>query len=750
MIQLRRIAIAFACLLGLAMPALAEDGYDLWLRYKPVDAGHRAAYRAANEMVVTGSNGISPTLNAARDELVRGLSGLLGRTQKAVAQGDAVMLLQGMVVVGTPKSSDAIASLKLDLTAAGDEGYVIRSVVAADLQMFPGKAGGRLPNGYYVPNGPQKITVIAANSDVGVLYGVFAYLRLMQTNQSLANLNITDAPKTKLRLLDHWDNLNRTSERGYAGLSLWNWSQLPALDKRYTDYARANASIGINGAVLNNVNADLRIFQPGYLAKVAALAGAFRPCGVKVYLSVLSSAPIQLGGLKTADPLDPAVIRWWKEEADTIYRAIPDFGGFLVKANSEGMPGPQDYGRTQAEGANVMARALAPHDGVVIWRAFVYSPDNTQDRAKQAYREFVPIDGKFDSNVLVQIKNGPLDFQPREPFSPLFGAIPKTNAMLEVQVTKEYLGFATHLAYLGPLYEETLKSDTFAKGPGSTVAKVIDGELFGNTLTGMAGVANTGTDPTWSGSIFNQANWYVFGRMAWNPEISARAVAEEWTRQTFGNDPKMVQTSVAMMMASRQAVVDYMTPLGLNLIMGHGTHYGPAPWDNIGNRPDWKAPYYHHADAAGLGFDRTASGSNALEQYAPQAAAKFSDKSNLDTLLWFHHVGWNEKLSTGRTLWDELVVRYSGGVNAVKKMRAQWASLKGKVDPERFNLTDRYLAVQQAEAEWWRDACLAYFQSFAKLPYPKGYAPPAHPLSYYESLNAGKNLDAALAAGLSN
>jgi alpha-glucuronidase len=716
----RKAFLVLALLLAAPVSAFAEDGYDLWLRYKPVEARWLAPYRAANTVLVTGTS--SPTLDAARDELVRGLAGLLGRPQKTGAVAD------GALLIGTPKSSPAIAALKLDLTAAGDEGYLIRSVTVEG----------------------HNATVIAGNSDVGVLHGAFAYLRLLQTRQSLANLAIADAPKTKLRLLNHWDNLNRTSERGYAGLSLWNWSQLPALDKRYTDYARANASIGINGTVLNNVNADLRIYRADYLAKVAALAGAFRPYGIKVYLSVLSTAPIQIGGLKTADPLDPAVIRWWKEEADSIYRLIPDFGGFLVKANSEGMPGPQDYGRTQAEGANVMARALAPHHGVVIWRAFVYSPDNRDDRAKQAYKEFVPIDGKFDANVLVQIKNGPLDFQPREPFSPLFGALPHTDAMMEFQVTKEYLGFATHLAYLGPLYEEALKSDTYAKGPGSTVAKVVDGALFGNALTGMAGVANVGTDPSWSGSIFNQANWYVFGRMAWNPDASARAIAEEWTRQTFGNDPKLVQTSVAMMMASRQAVVDYMTPLGLNMIMGHGSHYGPAPWDNIGNRPDWKAPYYHHADAAGLGFDRTATGSDALAQYFPPAAAKFADKSNLDYLLWFHHVGWGEKLATGRTLWDELVVRYSAGVDAVKKMRAEWNGVKGKVDPERFALTARYLAIQQAEAQWWRDACLAYFQSFSKMPYPTGYKAPAHPLAYYESLNAGKNLDAALAAGLSN
>jgi alpha-glucuronidase len=719
MSHLRRIALAAACLLGCAGPALAEDGYDLWLRYKPVDAAHHTAARVKYAVRVQMPGSSSPTLQVAGEELVRGLAGMLGPEElKALAP----------IEIGTQAETPSIAALHLDLSAAGDEGYVIRSITR----------DGR------------KATVITANRDIGVLYGVFAYLRLIQTRRSFANLNIVSAPKMKLRLLDHWDNLNRTSERSYSGLSLWNWSQLPALDRRYTDYARANASIGINGAVLNNVNADLRIYQPDYLRKVAALAGVFRPYGIKVYLSVLSSAPIQIGGLKTADPLDPGVIAWWKQEADAIYRLIPDFGGFLVKANSEGMPGPQDYGRTQAEGANVMARALAPHGGVVIWRAFVYSPDNAQDRAMQAYKEFVPIDGKFDANVLVQIKNGPLDFQPREPFSPLFGALPKTNAMLEVQVTKEYLGFATHLAYLGPLYEEALKSDTYAKGPGSTVAKVIDGDLFGNPLTGMAGVSNIGSDPNWTGSIFNQANWYVFGRLAWDPELSSRDIAEEWTRQTFGNEPKVVQTAVAMMMASRQAVVNYMTPLGLNLIMGHGTHYGPAPWDDIGNRPDWKAPYYHHADAQGLGFDRTASGSNALSQYAPSAAAKFADPANLDYLLWFHHVGWSEKLASGRTLWDELVVRYSDGVDQVKKMRAAWGGLKGKVDPERFALTARYLAIQQAEAQWWRDACLAYFQSFAKLPYPKGYQAPAHPLSYYESLDAGKNLAAPLAQGLSN
>jgi alpha-glucuronidase len=717
----RKIAIALVLLVGATALAQAEDGYELWLRYRPVEASARSAYLAHARTVVGGNP--SPVLNAAGKELVRGLSGLLGRPQ---AEGATVA--PGALVYGTPLSSPIIASLKLDLSAAGDEGYVIRNAM--------------------VDGAP--ITVIAANRDVGVLYGAFAYLRLIQTRQSVDALNIASAPRLKIRVLNHWDNLNRTSERGYAGLSLWNWATLPAPDQRYTDYARANASIGINGAVLNNVNADLRIYRPEYLTKVAALAEAFRPYGIKVYLSVLSTAPIQLGGLKTADPLDPQVIQWWKTEADRIYRAIPDFGGFLVKANSEGQPGPQDYGRTQAQGAHVMAEAVRPHGGIVMWRAFVYSPENRDDRAKQAHAEFVPLDGKFDDNVLVQIKNGPLDFQPREPFSPLFGRIPNTNAMMEFQITKEYLGFATHLAYLAPMWEETLKSDTYAKGPGSTVAKVIDGQLFNRPLTGMAGVANTGSSQSWSGSIFNQANWYAFGRLAWNPELGARDIAEEWTRQTFSNNARVVRTTTQLMMGSHQTLVDYMMPLGLNMIFGNGTHYGPGPWDEISSRPDWRAPYYHKADAAGLGFDRTAGGSNAAAQYFPQAAAKFTDKNNLDYLLWFHHVRWDEKLSTGRTLWDELVHRYTEGVREVQQMRRTWTRLRGQIDAERFDLTARYLAIQEAEARWWRDACLSYFQSFSKMPYPKGYAPPAHNLDYYKSLDSRKNLDARLAVGLSN
>ena len=716
---LRLFAVMLALLAGATAPALAESGYDLWLRYLPVEASARAPYLGGARTLVGGN--ASPTLDAARDELVRGLSGLLGRPQ---ATGAAVAA--GALIYGTPASSSIIAGLKLDLTAAGEEGYVIRSVTVDG----------------------QPATVIAANSDKGVLYGAFAYLRRIQMRQPVTDLSITSAPKHKVRVLNHWDNLNRTVERGYAGLSLWNWNQLPQVDKRIVDYARANASLGLNGTVLNNVNSDLRIFRPEYMTKVAALADAMRPYGIKVYLSILSSAPIQVGGLKTADPLDPQVIQWWKEEADRIYKRIPDFGGFLVKANSEGMPGPQDYGRTQAQGAHVMAQAVKPHGGIVMWRAFVYAPENRDARAKQAHAEFLPIDGAFDDNVLVQIKNGPLDFQPREPFSPLFGALPRTNAMMEFQITKEYLGFATHLVYLGPMWEETLKADTFARGPGSTVARVVNGELFNHSLTGMAGVANAGTSDNWTGSIFNQANWYAFGRMAWDSDLTARAIAEEWAKMTFSSNAATVRTIVTLMMGSHQTVVDYMMPLGLNMIFGHGTHYGPGPWDEISSRPDWRAPYYHKADDKGVGFDRTDSGSDAAAQYFPQARLRFTDRNNLDYLLWFHHVGWTERVATGRTLWDELVHRYTQGVNDVKQMRRTWESLRGRVDAERFAITARYLAIQEAEAQWWRDACLAYFQSFSKLPYPKGFAPPAHSLDYYKGLSAEKNLDAPLAAGL--
>jgi alpha-glucuronidase len=436
---------------------------------------------------------------------------------------------------------------------------------------------------------------------------------------------------------------------------------------------------------------------------------------------------MEIGGLKTADPLDPKVRAWWRAKAEEIYRQVPDFGGFLVKANSEGQPGPQDYKRSHADGANMLADALAPHGGIVMWRAFVYSASAEQDRAKQAYEEFKPLDGKFRPNVVVQVKNGPIDFQPREPFHPLFGAMPNTPLAMEVQITKEYLGFATHLAWLGTMWEEALGADTFARGPGTTVAA---------TLAAMAGVANVGTDRNWSGSQFDQGNWYAFGRLAWNPDARAPAVAEEWTRMTWGNDPRLVRPIVSMMMASRQAVVDYMTPLGLHHLMATGHHYGPGPWVSNLGRPDWNPTYYHRADAAGIGFDRTVRGSNAVSQYAPEVARRFGSLSEVpdDYLLWFHRVPWDHRLRSGRTLWDELVARYTKGVEQVRSMRQTWASLAPRIDAERHTEVAAFLAIQEREAQWWRDAAIAYFQSVSKRPLPVGIASPAHDLAWYRAI----------------
>ena len=696
--------------LSLVAPARAEDGYELWLRYRPVEAQAADAYRAATRALLPG--GDSATIRAATAELERGLGGLTGRTPEVVST-----LQPGVVLYGTPAASPLISALDLPLSDLGDEGYLIRSV----------RLDGR------------PATVIAANADIGVLYGAFDLLRRIQTRQPLAGLNVRSAPTVKLRLLNHWDNLDRTVERGYAGQSIWDWHKLP--DYRpglYTDYARANASIGINGAVLNNVNSNALSLTAPYIAKTAALAEVFRPYGVRVYLSARFSAPMEIGGLDTADPLDPRVRAWWKAKADEIYAAVPDFGGFLVKANSEGQPGPQDYGRTHADGANMLAEALAPHGGIVMWRAFVYSHDNPDDRHKQASAEFEPLDGRFLSNVIVQVKNGAIDFQPREPFHPLFGAMPRTPLMMEFQITKEYLGFATHLAYLGPLYEEVLRSDTCRPACGSTVAEIVDGRAFGHTLTGMAGVANIGTDRNWSGSHFDQANWYAFGRMAWNPETArAEPIAQEWARMTFSNDPGFVAPAVEMMMGSREAVVDYMTPLGLGHLMATDHHYGPAPWVDDLARPEWNPVYYHRADGEEIGFDRTATGSNAVAQYAPEIAARFSDLSRIDErhLLWFHHLPWDHRMRSGRSLWDELVLRYDRGVADVGEMRRTWASLRPYVDDQRFEDTATFLGIQEKEARWWRDASVAYFQSLSKRPLPEGSPSPEHSLEYYKSLS---------------
>ena len=709
-------SLCFALALGMVPGADAdqptsEDGYQLWLRYTRVDAPLRSAY--AERAVGVVAFGASPVVAAAVAELDTGIAGLLGTAPPGSTAATAVG--EGSIVLGTPTASPEIAARAADLklAAAGPEGFVLQST----------RWGG------------HAVTLIAANNDVGLLYGAFRYLALMQRHEPITTLDIHESPHLQLRVLDHWDNPDRSVERGYAGQSIWDFWRLPGyVDPRYRDYARADASVGINGVVLNNVGASSVYLTSRWIAKVAALAAVMRPYGIRVYLSVLFNSPLDLGETKTGDPRDPAVITWWHAKADEIYRAIPDFGGFLVKADSEGQPGPGDYQLTQAQGANMIAGALAPHGGVLMWRAFIYASADRQDRVRQAYREFTPLDGQFASNVLVQIKNGPLDFQPREPAHPLFGAMPRTNEMLEVQLTKEYLGFSTHLVYLGALYSEVLRWDTFAHGAGSTVARVIDGSLDGHTLTGMAGVSNVGTDRDWTGSIFGQADWYAFGRLAWDPQSDPKQIASDWVRMTFANDPALVAAIVEMMLRSREAVVDYMTPLGLAHIMATGHHYGPGPWISDLKRPEWNPVYYHHADRDGIGFDRTATGSNALADYAPEVAQRLADPAadDLKYLLWFHHLRWTDRLASGRTVWDELTYRYTRGVDTVRDMAHTWDSLSSRVDPQRFDETAAFLRQQLAEAQWWRDACIAYFQSLSGLPLAPGIAAPRHPLGWYE------------------
>jgi alpha-glucuronidase len=678
----------------------AEDGYALWLRYASIEPALVADSRTRLTEVVAPDR--TPTQRVAREELERGLRGLTGNAPRMRVATAA----NASLVLGTPQSSTLIAPFREEIDLLGDEGYLLRHA----------RIGGR------------NVLLVAARHDIGVLYGVFHLLRLLQTGALPDALDVRESPRLPLRVLNHWDDLDGHVERGYAGRSLWDWQTLPEWrDPRYTDYARANASLGINGTVLNNVNASAQSLAPDYLDKAATLADVFRPYGIRVYLSVRFSAPIELGGLNTADPLDPDVQRWWRDKADAIYARIPDFGGFLVKANSEGQPGPQDYGRSHADGANLLADALAPHGGVVMWRAFVYAHDVPADRATQAYAEFTGLDGAFRPNVILQVKNGPIDFQPREPFHPLFGAMPRTPLMMEVQITKEYLGFATHLVYLGPLYEEVLQSDTHARGEGSTVAR---------SLTGIAGVANVGNYRTWSGSHFDQANWYAFGRLAWNPDQSARDVAADWAAMTFAPEPEVVRPIVEMMMASREAAVNYMTPLGLHHLMARGHHYGPGPWVDGGPRADWTSVYYHRADRDGIGFDRTARGSNAVGQYAPEVATLYGDSARVPEplLLWFHHVPWDHRMASGKTLWNELVGRYSQGVSQVQAMQATWAGLRNRVDPQRHAQVAAFLRIQRREAQWWRDASVAYFQSVSGRPLPAGEVAPPHPLAWYEAL----------------
>ncbi|WES99518.1 alpha-glucuronidase [Chryseobacterium arthrosphaerae] len=660
--------LRFNILFFLIIPLLvfAEDGSQLWLRF-PAKNGI-----SADQIIAKGS---SPTLNIARKEL------------GSYWQGQAV-------------------------------------------ELRTEKKDKNLKDGYRIVSTPEKI-VISAGKEIGLLYGVYHILRLQQTKADLSHLNTVEKPSYDVRVLDHWDNLDGSIERGYAGRSLWKWEDLPGkISPRYEEYARANASVGINSVVLNNVNASPNMLREDYLKKVKVLADIFRPYGIKVYLSVNFSSPKVLGGLQNSDPLNKDVQKWWKDKAAEIYRLIPDFGGFLVKANSEGQPGPQDYGRTHADGANMMADALKPYNGIVMWRAFVYSPSK-DDRAKQAYLEFVPLDGKFRDNVIIQIKNGPVDFQPREAFNPLFGALRKTSEMVEFQITQEYLGFSNHLVFLAPLFKETLDSDTYSDGQGSTIAKITDGTLRPAKLTAISAVANIGEDNNWTGHHFAQANWYAFGRLAWNHQLSSEQIADEWIKMTFTDDQNFLNPVKEIMLSSRETAVDYMMPLGLHHIFAGGHHYGPEPWgDYKGGRQDWSPVYYHQADAHGLGFNRTKTGSNAVSQYFPPLNERYGNISTCpeNLILWFHHVPWDYTMKDGKTLWDELCYTYDSGVKKVRDYQKTWDRMEPYIDKQRFADVQSKLKIQSKDAVWWKDACLLYFQTFSKKPIPYEIERPVHEL----------------------
>ena len=573
----------------------------------------------------------------------------------------------------------------------------------------------------------QYEATITASNPIGLLYGAYELIRLQNTdayNTGSGNqqnfskaIDETEKPQVGLRILNHWDNLDGSIERGYAGKSIFKWKEIKlgkngkggsiskSLHDRLITYARANASLGINGSVLNNVNASPKMMTAEYINKVKVIANILRPYGIRVYLSINFASPMALGYTKTADPLDKKVQQWWKKKAKEIYAAIPDFGGFLVKANSEGQPGPGDYHRTHAEGANMLADAVKPYGGIIMWRSFVYGANHKgEDRVKQAVSEFKGMDGKFRDNVILQSKNGPLDFQPREPYAPIFDNIKQTPQIAELQITQEYLGQSKHLTYLAPMWKEFF------------------GFVNPSKLVGISGVANIGDDANWCGHPFSQANWYAFGRLAWNPSLSAEEIAHEWLVQTYENqDEKFTKPVEMMMMTSREACVNYMMPLGLHHIFKFDHHYGPEPDGFIASYPlEWCPVYYHKADAKGIGFDRSSKGTDAVGQYPEPYRSQYD---NIETcpeeyLLWFHHVAWNYKMKSGSTLWQELCMKYNMGVAMVEVYRDFWhtsAKQYMKGHEQEWQHTDSLLNVQLENAKEWRNTCLKYFQTFSKM-----------------------------------
>ena len=661
---------------------VGEDGYDLWLRYRPVDEpALLASYRRAfTQVVQTPDVGV---LGSASAELVRGMSGLLGRSIAVVREPSR----HGAVVLGTPDTSPLVREhvSTADLDAVGPEGYVLRRARV----------------------GRFDVVLVAGNGDRGVLYGTFHLLRLVQTRQSVRTLDVTERPANPLRLANHWDNLDGSVERGYAGQSVFHWHTLPETPPHYVDYARALASVGINGTVVNNVNANAQFLSSEMIQKLVPLADILRAWGVTFHLSANFASPMVLGGLDTADPEDPAVRAWWRDKAAEIYDHIPDFGGFLVKANSEGQPGPLDYGRTHADGANLLAEALQPHGGIVIWRAFVWHGPETW--ADEAYETFQPLDGKFAENAVVQIKNGPIDFQVREPVHPLFGALPHTNSMMELQITQEYTGQSTHLCYAVPMWKEVYDFDTHAAGPGTTVADIVAGSVYDYRHSGVAGVMNFGSDTNWTRHHLAAANTHGFARLAWNPGLDARQVAAEWVRMTFGSHAHLVEVLTRMLLRSREIYESYNSPLGAGFVQGGADHFDPCvecnePW--------------HQSDGEGVGFDRTeATGTGTTGLYHSPVSDTFESLATCpdELLLFFHHVPYTHRLHSGTTVIQHIYDSHFEGLEDAYRLRRLWSAQRPHVDAQRFREVAERFDRQVEHATRWRDSLVSYWFSRSRL-----------------------------------
>lgn len=670
----------------------ASTAYQAWLRYEKLPAELADAYvQLCSKIYAAGNVAEDPVLRSAQEELLEGLQSMLGQKPELTdTAGDAALL------AGTLDQPE-IAGLidKNEAAKVDEEGYLLRTVLTG---------------------GSRKL-VIAGTTSKGVLYGVFHFLRILQTRGRIDTLSVIENPANKLRMINHWDNMDGSIERGYAGGSIFYRDHAFIEDlSRVRDYARLMAAVQLNAVVINNVNVhetETKLITKEFLPQVARVAEVFRAYGIRLYLSINFAAPIQAGGLETADPLDPQVRRWWQERAKEIYEHVPDFGGFLVKADSEHRPGPFTYGRDHADGANMLAEALEPYGGIVIWRCFVYNcmqdwRDRSTDRAKAAYDHFRPLDGRFHERVILQIKNGPMDFQVREPVSPLFGGLTRTNQMLELQITQEYTGQQIHLCYLVPQWKEVVDFDTYAAGEGSTVARTVSGELFNRPLGGFAGVANIGNDENWTGHLLAQANFYGYGRLVWKPTLTSEEITDEWVRITFGHDPQVVETISRMLLESWSIYENYTAPLGVGWMVNPGHHYGP----NVDGYEYSRWGTYHFADCHGIGVDRTVkTGTGYTAQYHEPHASRYESLEECpdELLLFFHHVPYTHVLHSGKTVIQHIYDTHFEGVEQAAELVERWRSLEGKIDAERYESVLERLLEQAEHAKEWRDVINTYF-----------------------------------------